>query len=274
MKKLLLSLAVLITSGALFAQVVQGTIKRDWTVVSSNGVSKSLFSELALGKILILDVWYNECGWCKTYAPVIEQVYTAKGSGTGTIDVWGLNSNAQSDASINSYKSAQGVTNKCFGGSASQTAVSRVYFDINVGGSGSFGTPSYVVVCPNKKAWWNVNYPPTATGFDTYISQCGTSSNGVYNIIRDENQARFVSIYPNPGNSASKIDFFIAERGNVEITIFNLVGEQVGVLANETFDMGSHTLDFSAANLTAGNYMIKMITENGVADVTKLVIVK
>jgi len=273
MKKLFLSLVAIMGSGIIFAQ--QPILIKNIVLTGSKGEQVDLYARCAQGLTTILDIWYNECGSCQGYAPKIEQIYKAKGSGTGTVDIWGLNNQGQSDASVNTYKSQFGVTNKCFGGTAGKNAAWGVYFDCHPGvTSGGFGTPAYVVVCPDKKAYWNVNYPPTATGFDTYISQCGTSSNGVYNIIRDENQARFVSIYPNPGNSASKIDFFIAERGNVEITIFNLVGEQVGVLANETFDMGSHTLDFSAANLTAGNYMIKMITENGVADVTKLVIVK
>lgn len=272
MKKFLLSFSAIIVSGMLFAQT--GNVQ-NFSMVSSTGQSVDLYTVLGQGKVVIADIWFNECSWCRQYAPMIEQIYQAKGAGAGNVDIWGINSQGQSNTSINSYKTTYGVTNKCFGNTGSTgsvNALQKIYFGLNPNGSGNFGTPAYVVICPNKKGWWAVNYPPTLTGFDTYITQCGASGNGVYNIVRDETQARFVSIYPNPGTNDSKIDFFIAERGKVEITMFNLLGAQVGVIANETFDAGTHTLDFSA-QLPAGNYIVKMITENGIADVTKLVIV-
>lgn len=266
MRKLLLPLMTLFVSGMLFAQTV--TIP-DFTVTSSTGQQVTFYTELNKGKVIVLDLWYNECGFCQSYAPTIEQIYQAKGAGAGSFDVLSLNVKGQSDASINAYKTAHGVTNKCFGGAEASSAKSKVVTAFYPGGT-TYGTPSFVVVCPNKKGWWNVNKPPTLTGFDTYIAQCG-SSTGVNNIVQDENQARFVSIYPNPVNSDSKIDFFLAERSKIEITMFNLLGKQVVVLANEIVDAGTHTLDLSV-QLPSGNYLVKMIAENGVADVAKLVI--
>ena len=270
MKKLLLVFTAMAVSGILFAQT---TTCPNLTMTNTNGQSRDLYTELASGKAIVLDLFFTTCGWCQAYAPKIDQAYVAHGSGTGSSDFWGIDvgigGNPESNASINTYKTTYGVTNQCFGGTASQAAFGKLA-NAFAPGQTNFGMPLYAVICPNKKGFWKVNYPPTATGFDTYFSQCGVL--GVNNIVRDESQARFVSIYPNPANNESKIDFFISERGKVQIAIFNLLGEQVDVIANETFDMGTHTLDFSAVALTSGNYLIKMITENGIADVTKLTI--
>jgi len=262
----------LFAGGVLLAQSNPTVTIPDFTTTSSTGIVVNLYTELAKGKTIIIDAWFNECGWCKTYAPTIDQIYKAKGSGTGNVDIWGLNVKSQSNASINAYKAANGVTNKCFGEASGNAAFGKVYNAFFPGG-GSFGTPAFAVICPNKKGWWNVNYPPTATGFDSYIAKCQSLAAGVSNIIRDENKARFVGVYPNPGNNDSKIDFFIAEHGKVQMSVHTLLGEQVSILCDEKFDSGTHTIDFSAAPLSAGNYLIKMITESGVVDVAKIVIV-
>lgn len=267
MKNQLLSLAAILSCGMLFAQT---TTVPNFTLTSSTGQKFDLYVELNKGKTIVLDLWYNECGWCQSYAPTVEQAYTAHGSGTGNIDFWGINTKGQSDASINTYKTTYGVSNKCFGGTASTNAKSKTFLAFNPGG-GSYGTPAYVVVCPNKKGWWNVNKPPTATGFDTYFTQCGAL--GVNNIVDNENQTRFVSIYPNPGNNESKIDFFMAERSHLQITVFNILGEQIAVLASETYDTGMHTINFSGSlSFPAGNYLIKMTTDNGISDIAKFVV--
>ena len=266
MKKLLLSLTAIMAGGFLFAQTVTCP---NLTITNTSGQSMDLYTELGKGKAVVLDLFFTTCGWCQTYAPIIDQAYKAKGSGAGKIDFWGIDVQSETNASINAYKTQFGVSNQCFGNAAAGSAFSKLAQAFAPGQS-NFGMPLYAVICPNKKGFWDVNYPPTAGGFDIFLSQCGVL--GVNNLERDETQARFINIYPNPANNDSKLDFFVAEQGKVQIAIFNLLGEQVDIIANETFDSGTHTLDFSAVALTSGNYLIKMTTENGIADVTKLTI--
>lgn len=276
MKKLLLSLMAAITTGIVTGQVAAPTVTiPNFNVTSTTGQTYSLYTELAKGKNIIVDMFYVTCSYCIQHAPTIEQIYQAKGAGTGNVEIWGLDDRTnESNAQVNSYKTAHGITNPCFANSGgSYNANGDIVIAFGLGGV-TYSLPSYVVICGKgpyeRKAYWHVNYPPTLTGFDQYLTKCATTSTGVDNIVHDETQARFVSIYPNPSNNASKIDFFLAERGNVEMVMFNLLGEQVGVLANQTFDSGTHTIDFSQSNLPSGNYMIKMITENGIADVAKV----
>src|SRR3989337_4439093 len=110
MKKLILCFMAVIAGGILFAQTVTCP---NLTMTNTNGQSRDLYTELAKGKAIVIDLFYNECGWCQTYAPKIDQAYKAHGSGTGKIDFWGINTRAQSDASINAYKTQFGVTNQC-----------------------------------------------------------------------------------------------------------------------------------------------------------------
>jgi len=274
MKKQLLSLMALFAGGVLLAQSNPTVTIPDFTTTSSTGITVNLYTELAKGKTIIIEGYFNACGKCRAAVPTIDAIYKAKGSGTGNVDIWTLNVNGESNASVNAFKATYGATNKYFGEASGDAAFGKVFFAFYPSGGG-FGTPVFSVICPNKKGWWNVNAPPpTLTGFDSYIAKCATLPvSGVNEILRDKNKARLVGIYPTPSNNESKIEFFIAERGNVEITMFNFLGQQVGVLANENFDSGTHTIDLSAPNLPSGNYLIKMITEGGIQDVAKVVMV-
>jgi hypothetical protein len=45
--------------------------------------------------------------------------------------------------------------------------------------------------------------------------------------------------YPNPFNTSTTIEYSIPERADVKLTIINLIGEGVTVLASQTMDAGT-----------------------------------
>ena len=51
--------------------------------------------------------------------------------------------------------------------------------------------------------------------------------------------------YPNPFNPETKIQFDVAEKSHVNISIFNLVGQKVATLVNTTMDVGKYTVTWS-----------------------------
>jgi len=67
--------------------------------------------------------------------------------------------------------------------------------------------------------------------------------------------------YPNPFNPSTKIKFRLQKEENVEIEVFNILGQKVDVLINETLSPGTHTVDFNANNLPSGVYFYKMKTD-------------
>ncbi len=55
--------------------------------------------------------------------------------------------------------------------------------------------------------------------------------------------------YPNPFNPSTTIGFSIPQASNVTIEIYNVVGERVASLVNQTLEAGYHNLNFDASNL-------------------------
>jgi subtilisin family serine protease len=83
--------------------------------------------------------------------------------------------------------------------------------------------------------------------------------------------------YPNPFNPSTTIEFSLPEMSNVSIEIYNVIGELVASLANQSFNAGYHSLSFNASNLPSGTYVyqLKASGQNGTfVDTKKMILMK
>ncbi len=78
--------------------------------------------------------------------------------------------------------------------------------------------------------------------------------------------------YPNPFNPSTTIRFEIIERGHVTLRVYDLLGNQVAELANETLDPGVYSTEFNASGLASGVYTY--ILQTGTSTLTKRMIVE
>jgi len=70
--------------------------------------------------------------------------------------------------------------------------------------------------------------------------------------------------YPNPFNPSTIINYSIPEAGNIRLSVYNLVGEEVAVLVNGFSQAGSFEVTFDASNLSTGVYLYKLQSANSV----------
>ena len=64
--------------------------------------------------------------------------------------------------------------------------------------------------------------------------------------------------YPNPFNPATTIAFDIPSQAHVRITVYNTLGEQVGIVFDGQRPAGSHSVIFDASALPSGLYLYRM----------------
>ncbi|MBU2507253.1 MAG: T9SS type A sorting domain-containing protein [Bacteroidetes bacterium] len=64
--------------------------------------------------------------------------------------------------------------------------------------------------------------------------------------------------YPNPFNPTTTIVFSIPTSENVQIRVFNLLGQVVKEITNQRFSAGTHNVNFSAGNLSSGLYIYQV----------------
>ncbi len=79
--------------------------------------------------------------------------------------------------------------------------------------------------------------------------------------------------YPNPFNPSTKISYTLAEKSNVSIKVFDVLGREVADLLNTTKDAGSHEVVFDASNLASGLY-VYMINAGSFTASKKMMLMK
>jgi hypothetical protein len=67
-----------------------------------------------------------------------------------------------------------------------------------------------------------------------------------------------VSVYPNPGNPNFSIIFNLPTRSDIRLAVYNVLGQQVAVLAYGWHDAGSHQLIWQADGLPSGIYFVRL----------------
>jgi hypothetical protein len=60
--------------------------------------------------------------------------------------------------------------------------------------------------------------------------------------------------YPNPFNRSTQINFEIPERSFVSLVVYNLLGQEVAVLAEKEYSSGINSVTFDASHLANGIY--------------------
>jgi hypothetical protein len=70
--------------------------------------------------------------------------------------------------------------------------------------------------------------------------------------------------YPNPFNPSTNISYLLKNTGKVRLSVYDILGREVAVLANEIQTAGAHEVTFSANGLSSGIYFYKLQAANGV----------
>jgi hypothetical protein len=112
---------------------------------------------------------------------------------------------------------------------------------------------------------------------DSVLSSAVSSQNNSYNIFGDPSikikydviadvpgEDKILSDftlhqnYPNPFNPATKISFTIPLAGNVELKVYDILGKEVALLADNFYTAGKYTIEFDASFLSSGVYFYRL----------------
>jgi len=85
--------------------------------------------------------------------------------------------------------------------------------------------------------------------------------------------------YPNPFNSSTNIPFYVENKSNVEISIYNSQGKHVDTLANKIFEPGQHNIEWDGKNnqnsvQASGIYFYKLILDGKILFTRKSILIK
>jgi len=109
-------------------------------------------------------------------------------------------------------------------------------------------------------ATWNHTLPYTFVGVVTQNYEVPS----VYKLEQN---------YPNPFNPSTTILYSIPVEGNVELQIFNMLGQNVETLVNNFQKAGNYKATFDGANLPSGVYTYRLTSGNFI-ETRKMILIK
>jgi hypothetical protein len=68
--------------------------------------------------------------------------------------------------------------------------------------------------------------------------------------------------YPNPFNSSTLLRFDIKQPGRITLTVYDVLGRTIAVLAEDNLPIGSYSIPWNAVDLPSGIYFCQLICDN------------
>ncbi len=87
-------------------------------------------------------------------------------------------------------------------------------------------------------------------------------------------QVQLYQNYPNPFNPATVISYQVSAVSQVELMVYNLLGEKVRMLVNRRQQAGQYTVEFDGRNLPSGVYYYLLRTNSGSSAIRKMILLK
>ncbi|MCL4548894.1 MAG: T9SS type A sorting domain-containing protein, partial [Bacteroidetes bacterium] len=121
------------------------------------------------------------------------------------------------------------------------TPPSDGFFDATAVYVGAFGTEDWTA------GWSRIHMSPVTS---------------VKEIATDEIPSKFElsQNYPNPFNPSTTIGYAMPQAGNVKLTVYNMLGQQVTTLVNGYKQAGTYSVTWNASNLASGIYFYTLQT--------------
>lgn len=151
----------------------------------------------------------------------------------------------------------------CDGNDGKNTLDCKVNFDPGQAVEG------YVQIEFPKQEPYVINIvPENASGALAKIGQTASSEPFIpknFNLIRN---------FPNPFNPTTQIVFDLPKDANVNLTVYDVNGNQVANLVNGYKSAGRYLMVFDGHNLASGVYIYRLITNTGIPLSKKIILVR
>jgi len=79
--------------------------------------------------------------------------------------------------------------------------------------------------------------------------------------------------YPNPFNPITNIKYYLPMEVDVELSIYNLLGQRIETLVSKKQEAGSHQIEWNASGISSGVYYYQIIAGQ-FKDVKKMIVIK
>ncbi|MGL4598746.1 MAG: redoxin domain-containing protein [Bacteroidia bacterium] len=252
MKKIFLSLVMMIGLAANSSAQTTLTQAVDFTVTDVDGHQHSLFSLLNAGKYVCLDFFFVACPPCQTTSPYYKQAYN--NYGCNQYDVFFMAVDVgDNTAAVQQFEQTY------LGGPAGYPVISgtdgggdAVIAAYNIG-----AFPTYILIAPNgtivEQDMWPIN---NAASFTTYLSAYTLQQNPCITGIVENTSTFDVNLYPNPASDFITVS---TEKSLIQYSVVDMAGR---VVLEGFFTEGQPPV-VPVGGLSYGSYVLQLSTNDG-----------
>jgi PKD repeat protein len=123
----------------------------------------------------------------------------------------------------------------------------------------NFGTNGDSVMCIWRA--WAYNTVDSVASFNSFLVTFVRITIGIRQISSEiPKVSKLYSNYPNPFNPSTTIKFDLSKTQNVKIIIYDILGKEVSILADDVFKSGSYQINWNASDYSSGIYFYRMET--------------
>jgi len=152
------------------------------------------------------------------------------------------------------------------------------------------------MVCYHSGGWYGANSIAgyiigTGENIGSIVFTNSKNNNGIYEIgiqllsyglITDlereaSNFAKIFTLnqnYPNPFNPSTTIEYQIPKTCQVDLNIYNTLGQKVATLVSQKQTTGNYEIEWNASNFASGIYYYRLETDQGFVETKKLIVLK
>ncbi len=93
---------------------------------------------------------------------------------------------------------------------------------------------------------------------ETDSGDCSNEAAAAFSHSARSAQSAAVAVAPNPTRGQAVIAYALAERGEVTLTVYDVLGRRLGLLAQGVHEAGDHRAVFDGAGLPSGGYTYRL----------------
>ena len=242
----------------------------DFTATDIDGQQHNLFSYLNSNKYVLIDFFYTTCVPCQQNSPKVQGAYEHFGCNSSNVIFLSIDQ-GNNNAEVLQFENTYGI--HCPGISGVEgggTAITTTY------GIGAF--PTVILIAPDKTLLENDIWPiADAAALITKIESHGGIAANCTSAIFDNSankESRLLSVFPNPISEMASITLELKNKSNIQIIIYNLLGEKLINFPTKRYSQGIQTIQLTLNSLKNGSYFIQIIKDNVLLTSEKIMIIK
>lgn len=203
-------------------------------------------------KIVVINFFSTTCGPCQDYAPDFQSCYENFGSNESNVYFVGINW-GNDNWGVNEFDSIYGLTYPTASGS--QGGGNIVFNDYEIQ-----SYPTVVIITPDHNIIEQyVWYPDEETITNAVIAAGGT----LVNTEEIKQEKTELKVFPNPVYSTGIIEFELPKTSDIQISIYNMMGQKVYLSDTKHQLSGITQVNFPVNELKNGYYFVKIDSDNG-----------